>query len=94
MRKYDALPESKRANLEETFSKQKELINNAISEIKRTINTSIFPIADEIIYGIIHSLHRHRREEYLKRNRSSTEIKIGRKRKHSNARRHDVSKEE
>lgn len=77
-----------------TFSKQKKLINNIISEIKGTINASIFPITDEVIYDIIHSLHRHRREEYLKRNRSSSEIKIQRKRKHSNSRRHDVSKEQ
>jgi len=56
------------------------------------INDNIFPIADGILYDIIHSLHRHRREEHLKKNRSSSEKKLQEKRKHSNSRRHDVSK--
>ena len=79
MWKYDTLPESKRADVGETFIKQKKLVNNIIPEIKGTIDTSIFPITDEIIYEIIHSLHRHRREEYLKGNRLIPEIKIQKK---------------
>ncbi|UZO25187.1 uncharacterized protein OCT59_017466 [Rhizophagus irregularis] len=34
------------------------------------INNNIFPISNEILYDIIHSLHRHRHEEHLKKNRS------------------------
>jgi hypothetical protein len=57
-----------------------------------TINTDVFPIVDEIIYDMIHNLHRHRREEFLKENRPATYKKGQVKRKHSNTRRHDVSK--
>ncbi|UZO26051.1 uncharacterized protein OCT59_018299 [Rhizophagus irregularis] len=53
------------------------------------INNNIFPISNEILYDIIHSLHRYRREEHLKKNRSSSRKKLQEKRKHSNSRRHD-----
>ena len=56
------------------------------------INNNIFPISDEILYDIIYSLHRHRREEHLKKNQSLSGKKLQEKRKHSNFRRHDVSK--
>ena len=76
-----------------TFAKQRKRINNdIIPNVMETIDRDIFPISDGIIYDIIHSLHRHRREEYLKKSRPSPEKKILRRRKHSNSRRHDVSK--
>jgi hypothetical protein len=85
------LPENKQANVRETFFKQQSLVNNdVIPGIMKSINTNIFPITDGIIYDIIHSLHRHRREEYLKKNRSSPERKIQENRKHSNSRRYEV----
>jgi hypothetical protein len=55
------------------------------------INTNIFPITDNVIYQIIHALHRHRREEFLKKEKSPAYNKEQDKRKHSNARRYDVS---
>ena len=58
----------------------------------KNIDNNIFHITSEIIYDIIHSLHRHRREEHLKKDRSLPEKKLQNKRKHSNSRRHDVSK--
>ena len=86
------LPESNRIDLRQTFAQRRNLVNSVIvPSIMETINNTVFPITNEIIYDIIHSLHRHRREEYLKKDRSLTEKKIQRKRKHSNARRHDVS---
>lgn len=57
-----------------------------------SINNNVFPVTDEIIYSILHSLHRHRREEYLKEDLPFFEKKLKRKRKHSNSRRYDVSK--
>jgi hypothetical protein len=56
------------------------------------INSNVFPVTDEIIYSILHSLHRHRREEYLKKDLPRFEKKIQNKRKHSNSRRNEVSK--
>jgi hypothetical protein len=87
------LPEGQRMNLRQTFFQQQDLVNSSIiPSIRINIDSNVFPVADEIIYNILHSLHRHRREEFLKKGRSPTEIKFQRKRKHNNARRHDVSK--
>ena len=81
------MPENKQANVRQTFFKQRSLVNNdVIPGIMKSINTNIFPITNGIIYDIIHSLHRYRREEYLKKNRSSPERKIQENRKHSNSR--------
>ncbi|GET63899.1 hypothetical protein GLOIN_2v1470219 [Rhizophagus irregularis DAOM 181602=DAOM 197198] len=91
--KYDALPEGRRIDLGQTFTNQRNrVINDIIPSIMENINNNIFPISNEILYDIIHSLHRHRREEHLKKNRSSSRKKLQEKRKHSNSRRHDVSK--
>ncbi|GET51265.1 hypothetical protein GLOIN_2v1845756 [Rhizophagus irregularis DAOM 181602=DAOM 197198] len=88
--KYDALPEGRRIDLGQTFTNQRNrVINDIIPSIMENINNNIFPISNEILYDIIHSLHRHRREEHLKKNRSSSRKKLQEKRKHSNSRRHD-----
>jgi hypothetical protein len=58
----------------------------------KTINQKIFPITNEVIYEMIHSLHRHRREEHIRNSRPSSEVRLNLKRKHSNTRRHNVSK--
>jgi len=79
--------------LQQTFVQQRErMINEIIPSIMKNIDNNIFHITSEIIYDIIHSLHRHRREEHLKKDRLSPEKKLQKKRKHSNSRRHDVSK--
>jgi hypothetical protein len=86
------LPENKRIDLQSTFAQQRTLVNNdIIPSIMEKINHRIFPITNEVIYEIIHALHRHRREEYCKKNRSLAEQRLELKRKHSNSRRHDVS---
>lgn len=80
-------------DLGQTFIRQRNLINRSIiPSVMNNINRQIFPVTDEIIYNILHSLHRHRREEYLKKSRSLIEIKYQKTRKHTNSRRHDVSK--
>ena len=79
--------------MQQTFVQQRErMINEIIPSIMKNIDNNIFHITSEIIYDIIHSLHRHRREEHLKKDRSSPKKKLQNKRKHSNSRRHDVSK--
>ena len=79
--------------LGQTFVQQRELVNSSIiSSIMNNINSNVFPVTDEIIYNILHSLHRHRREKYLKEDLPLVQKKFQRKRKHSNSRRYDVSK--
>lgn len=56
------------------------------------LDTDIFPIVNDIIYDMMHNLHRHRREEFLKGDRSTPDRKLEEKRKHSNTRRYNVSK--
>jgi len=76
-----------------TFVQQRDLVNTVIvPTIMGQINIEVFPIVDGIIYDMIHNLHRHRREEFRKESRSATYKKGQEKRKHSNTRRHDVSK--
>ncbi|GBC04341.1 hypothetical protein RclHR1_05620015 [Rhizophagus clarus] len=85
--KYDALPEGKRIDLGQTFTNQQNrVINDIIPSIMKNINNNIFPISNKILYDIIHSLHRHRCKEHLKKNRSSSGKKLQEKRKHSNSR--------
>ena len=52
----------------------------------KNIDNNIFHITSEIIYDIIHSLHRHRREEHLKKERSSPEKKLQKKESFGSAR--------
>ncbi|RIA90692.1 hypothetical protein C1645_823070 [Glomus cerebriforme] len=48
---------------------KQDLVNSfIIPSIMNNINSNVFPITEEIIYGILHSLHRHRCEEYLRKN--------------------------
>ncbi|CAG8751504.1 hypothetical protein GLOIN_2v1786600 [Rhizophagus irregularis DAOM 181602=DAOM 197198] len=83
IRHYNALPESQRIDLRQTFIQQRELVNSSIiPSIMNNINNNVFPVTDEIIYNILSSLHRHRREEYLKKNLPLFEKKFQRKRKH------------
>ncbi|UZO19057.1 uncharacterized protein OCT59_010360 [Rhizophagus irregularis] len=88
--KYDALPEGRRIDLDQTFTNQQNrVINDIIPSIMENINNNIFPISNKILYDIIHSLHHYQCEEHLKKNRSSSRKKLQEKRKHSNSRRHD-----
>ena len=68
--------------MQQTFVQQRErMINEIIPSIMKNIDNNIFHITSEIIYDIIHSLHRHRREEHLKKDRSSPEKKLQKKKK-------------
>lgn len=79
-------------DLKRTFVQQRDLVNSSIiPSVMNNINGNIFPVTNEIIYNVLHCLHRHRREEYLKKNLSLIEINFQRKRKHTNFRRYDVS---
>ena len=56
------------------------------------LDTDVFPVVDDIVYDMVHNLHRHRREEFLKGDRLTPDRKLEGKRKHSNTRRYNVSK--
>jgi len=87
------LPKKKQINLNQTFKEQRRLINSiTIPKIMEAIDCDVFPIANGVIYEILHTLHRHRREEYLKKDRPSPEKRIRMRKKHSDSRRYDVSK--
>jgi hypothetical protein len=60
--------------------------------IQKSINKKAFPVSDSIIKRIIHERHRHQREEVLKRKKGDEWNDFQRRRKHANARRHEVSK--
>ncbi|GES95911.1 hypothetical protein GLOIN_2v1845756 [Rhizophagus clarus] len=58
---------------------------------KQDMPKNLRRFAESIIYQIIHALHRHRREGFLKKDKSLAYNKEQDKRKHSNVRRYDVS---
>jgi len=77
--------------LQETFLQQWNLVNSVIVPIiMEVIDTDIFPIVDEVIYEIIHTIHRHRREEFLRQDLPTK--KDQERKKHANTRRYDVSR--
>jgi hypothetical protein len=78
--------------LQKTFEQQSTLVNEVIvPNIMESINQTIFPIVSGIIYNMIHSLHRHQREESKIRERSPEFIDRQKRRKHSNSRRNFVN---
>ena len=89
----DRLPEEKQLNVNKTFENQQKYVNGHIIPIvQKSINKDIFPVDDGIIRHIIHGRHRHQREELLNRTRSETWLDIKKRRRHTNSRRSDVSK--
>jgi hypothetical protein len=75
-----------------TFEEQRILVNSKIvPNVMKSLDLNTFPIAETVVYEIVHNRHKHRREEYLTRNRSEKHQNEQLKRKHLNSRRNDVS---
>ena len=59
----------------------------------KSLDLDIYPVSEIIIYNVIHNRHKQQREEYLKKQRSTTLQDQEARRKHMNSRRNDVSNE-
>jgi hypothetical protein len=88
------MPNDCQLDVDKTFENQKNLINNSIvPTVMKALDKNTFPVAETVIYELIHARHKHRREEHLN-SQQSEEIKDGQKRrKHLNSRRNDVRDE-
>ena len=79
--------------LNKTFEDQKDTVNSIIvPTILRSLDRETFPITSGVAYDILHRHHRHRREEFLKEDRSIAFKDQQTRRRHANSRRSDVSK--
>src|SRR5215831_12778659 len=80
--------------MERTFDAQKNLVNNTIvPTVIATLDAETFPVTDAVVYEIIHSRHKHQREEYLIKQQSEKYQDEQNRRKHLNSRRNDVNNE-
>lgn len=88
------MPTEKHLKLDETFDDQKNLVNNTIvPTVMETLDAETFPVAEAIVYEIVHNRHKHQREEHLRKQQSEKFQDEQSRRKHSNSRRNDVSNE-
>ena len=63
-----------------------------IPTILKSIDGNTFPVTSGVIYEILHSRYRHKREEYLNLSKSEEFKDRQNRRRHVNGRRSDVSK--
>ena len=62
-----------------------------VPTVMETLDLVMFPVAETIVYDMIHNRHKHQREEYLKKQQSPNTQDKNARRKHQNSRRNDVS---
>ena len=85
-------PDEDKLDLSKTFEQQFDHMNEIIVPvIMESLNKMIFPVTNNVVYSMIHSLHRHRREEYKLKERPSEYIDKQNRRRHSNSRRNSVN---
>src|SRR3990170_4225216 len=78
--------------LDQTFEAQRDLVNRKIvPTVMESLDSITYPVAETIIYEMIHNRHKHQRENHLIKQRSSTFRDAQNRRKHMNSRRNDVS---
>jgi hypothetical protein len=57
----------------------------------QSLDLNTFPVSEGIVYDLIHTRHKHQREEYLKKQRSAEYQDTQARRRHLNSRRKDVN---
>jgi hypothetical protein len=86
------MPDENQLQLDQTFESQRNLVTNTmVPTVMKTLDKDMFSITEGIVYEMIHNRHKHRREEYLKKQQSSVFQDKQNRRKHLNSRRNDVS---
>jgi hypothetical protein len=86
------MPTADHLQLDQTFEAQRDLVNRTIvPTVMEALDSVTYPVAETIIYDMIHNRHKHQREEHLIKQRSASFQDIQNRRKHMNSRRNDVS---
>ena len=78
--------------LDQTFEAQRDLVNrNIVPTVMEALDSITYPVAETIIYDMIHNRHKYQREEHLIKQRSLTFQDTQNRRKYMNSRRNNVS---
>src|SRR5205814_9561064 len=86
------MPTADHLQLDQTFEAQRDLVNRTIvPTVMEALDSVTYPVAETIIYDMIHNRHKHRYEEYLIKQRSVSFQDTQNQRKHMNSRRNDIS---
>src|SRR5947207_15372816 len=86
------MPTADHLQLDQTFESKRDLVNSTIVlTVIEALDLVTYPVAETIIYDMIHNRHKHRREEHLIKQRSVSFHDTQNRRKHMNSRRNDVS---
>src|SRR2546421_12638983 len=86
------MPTADHLQLDQTFESQQDLVNRTIvPTVMEALNLIMYPVAETIIYDMIHNRHKHQREEHLIKQRSVSFQDTQNQRKHMNSQRNDVS---
>src|SRR5437588_2161819 len=86
------MPTADHLQLDQTFESQRDLVNRTIMPtVMEALDLVTYPVAETIIYNMIHNRHKHRHEEHLIKQRSVSFQDTQNRRKHMNSRRNNVS---
>src|SRR2546421_2408693 len=86
------MPTADHLQLDQTFESQRDLVNRIIvPTVMEALDLVTYPVAETIIYDMIHNRHKYRREEHLIKQQSVSFQDTQNRRKHMNSRRNDVS---
>ena len=86
------MPTADHLQLDQTFESQRDLVNRTIvPTVMEALDSVTYPVAETIIYDMIHNRHKHRSEEHLIKQRLVSFQDTQNRRKHMNSRRNDVS---
>lgn len=88
------MPSETQLKIDDTFENQKNLINvTIVPTVMRTLDKNMYPVSETIVYNMIHSRHKHQREEYLNKQQPVAKQSKKARKKHLTSRRNDVSNE-
>jgi len=86
------MPKEVQLDIEKTFEEQKDQVTRTIMPtLMKTLDLVTYPIGEGVIYKMIHTRHRHQRENDRNKKKSETEKKREAERKHRNSRRLEVN---
>src|SRR5205823_6256554 len=86
------MPTADHLQLDQTFKSQQDLVNRTIvPTVMETLDSVTYPVAETIIYDMIHNRHKYRREEHLIKQQLVSFQDTQNRRKHMNSRRNNIS---
>jgi hypothetical protein len=76
--------------VEKTFEAQENLVNNVIIlTVMKSLDMKTFPVSESIVREMIHSRHKHQREEHKLKQKTPVELDKHYRKKHLTSRRNE-----